>query len=160
VNSVNTGSVNFDPTSGKYTVGPSLQIGLPLHLRFEVDALYRPYSFNYTANNTTNKASGSQWRFPFLLQYRFGAPVVHPFIEAGLSFNHISDVSTAAQYITSGPGQLVENSHAGVVFGGGVEVKIPFVRVSGEIRYTREGGDYFRGITDLNQAEFLLGLRF
>jgi hypothetical protein len=69
-------------------------------------------------------------------------------------------MSSAAKNITSGPGELVHESHAGVVLGAGVDVKIPFVRVSGELRYTRQGSEDFRDISKLNQAEFLLGIHF
>jgi hypothetical protein len=154
----------FVPKSTNFTVGPAIQVNLPLSLRVEVDALYRPYKFRETISNPATflftDISASQWRFPFLLQYRFSAPVVKPFLEAGLSFDHLFDVSSAAKNITSGPGQLVHQSHAGVVIGGGVDVKIPFIRVSGELRFTRQGSADFRDLSNLNQAEFLLGVHF
>jgi hypothetical protein len=156
-------NISFVPKSTNFTVGPSFQVNLPLSLRFEVDALYRPYSF--TATGTTpvaffNDISASQWRFPFLLQYRLGTPVLKPFVEAGLSFDHLSNISAAAKNITSGPGQLVQESHAGVVLGGGVDLKIPFVRLSGELRYTHQGSADFNAVSKVNQAEFLLGIHF
>jgi hypothetical protein len=104
--------------------------------------------------------SAAQWQFPFLAQYRFNAPVVKPFVEAGLSFDHLSNISSGAKNITSGPGQLLQQSHAGVVLGAGVDLKIPFIRVSGELRYTHQGSADFRDISKLNQAEFLLGVHF
>src|SRR3954469_13360466 len=67
-------NISFVPRSTNFTVGPSLQINLPLSLRFEVDALYRPYSFREatpTLGTTgVTDISANQWRFPFLLQYR------------------------------------------------------------------------------------------
>ena len=39
-------------------------------------------------------------------------------------------------------------------------MKVPFVRVSGELRYVRQGSEDFRGLGNLNQAEFLLGIHF
>jgi hypothetical protein len=157
-------NLSFVPTSTNFTIGPSFQVNLPLSLRLEVDALYRPYSFRETGSipslTIINDISAAQWRFPLLLQYRFSAPVVKPFLEAGLSFDHLSNISAAAKNITLGPGQLVQQSHAGVVLGGGVDVKIPFIRVSGELRYTHQGSADFRDISNLNQAEFLLGIHF
>jgi hypothetical protein len=160
VNATTQNDISFIPKSTNFTVGPALQINLPLSLRFEFDALYRPYSFSEASGTFLDKVSATQWRFPFLLQYRFGPPVVKPFVEAGLSFDHLSNISAAAKNITSGPGELIHQSHAGVVLGAGVDVKIPFVRVSGELRYTRQGSDDFRDISRLNQAEFLLGIHF
>src|SRR6266436_2978879 len=71
-NATTRNNIAFIPKSTNFTVGPALQINLPLSLRFEVDALYRPYSFSETSGTFTDKVSAAQWRFPFLLQYRFG----------------------------------------------------------------------------------------
>jgi hypothetical protein len=142
--------------STNFIVGPAVQINLPASLRFEVDALYRPVSFNIG----TVDVSANQWQFPFLLQYRVKTPVVKPFLEAGLSFDHLANVSAAARAITSGPGQLVQSSHASVVLGGGLEVKVPFVRISGELRYSHQGSADFRALSNLNQAEVLIGVHF
>lgn len=168
VNNPNQLPYNFSSTSSNYTVGPSIQINLPLNLRFEFDALYRPYSFTATSNVSAPLATGlapsnvsaSQWNFPMLAQYRFKFPVVSPFVEAGLAVNHLSDVSVVGANITAGPGTLIRQTNAGVVIGGGVDVKIPFVRISGELRYTHQGSAYFANVSNLNQAELLVGVHF
>ncbi len=168
VNATNRNNIDYVAKSTNFTVGPSLRIDLPLNLRFEVDALYRPYAFDAVSTVQPPLAtsiapvhvSASQWRFPFLAQYRFKAPLVAPFVEAGVSFDHLANISSAAKNITSGPGTLIQESHAGVVLGGGVDVKIPFVRISGELRYTHQGSADFEAISKLNQAEFLLGIHF
>jgi hypothetical protein len=158
------GGIRSIPKSSNFTIGPSLQIGLPAGLRFEVDALYRPYEFVLIANTPNVSAQGSisaqQWRFPVLLQYRFGTPIVKPFLEAGVSFGHLSGLSSAAKNITSGPGRLLHDSDASAVLGAGVDLKIPFFRLSGEIRYTRQSVSYFSDFSNLNQAEILLGIHF
>ena len=164
VNAVNQNNVNFVSKSTNFTVGPALQINLPLGLRFEVDALYRPYSFSpiaqaplLTANYTV---SASQWSFPFLLQYRFKTPLVKPFVEAGVAFDHLANISAAANNITSGPGALINRSNAAVVLGAGVDLKVPIIRLSGELRYIHEGSADFQSISNLNQAEVLFGVHF
>jgi hypothetical protein len=153
----NVGSIS---KSNNFTIGPSLRIGLPGSLRLEVDALYRPYSGSLSLYKSALDFSGQQWRFPALLQYRFGTPVVKPFVEGGLSFNHLSGLSNAAKSITSGPGQLLHQSDAGIVLGAGVDVKIPLFRISGELRYTRRTVSNFANISNLNQAEVLFGIHF
>jgi hypothetical protein len=85
---------------------------------------------------------------------------VKPFVEAGLSFEHLSGISDAVKSISSGPGQLLHSSDAGIVLGAGVEVKVPFVRVSGELRYTRQTVSNFADVSNQNQAEVLIGVRF
>jgi hypothetical protein len=148
------------PKSTNFVLGPTVQINLPLSLRFEIDALYRPYSFSATNAGAATNVSAQQWQFPFLLQYRFKTPLLKPFVEAGLAFDHLANVSAAAANITSGPAQLVRQSNADVVLGAGVDAKIPFIRLSGELRYIHQGSADFRQISKLNQAEFLFGIHF
>lgn len=157
-------SVNTVVTSSNFTVGPSVQLNLPANLRVEFDALYRPYGFTLSsfllgvAGNGAG-VSGQQWSFPLLLQYRFSFPVVRPFLEVGPSFQHLTGTGSVTSAIT-GPGQLLHSSNVGIVLGGGVDVKVPFVRLSGELRYTRETTSYFANISNLNQAEVLFGVHF
>lgn len=161
VNSVTQNNVSYVANSTNFTVGPAFQVNLPLSLRIEVDALYRPYSFlarPVTPGNSqgaTSTGSASEWRFPVLLQYRFHTPLVKPFLEAGVSFNHLADISAAAQNVGS-----INESNAGFVIGGGADLKIPFVHLSGELRYTHQGSAYFEGLSNVNQAEVLFGIHF
>ena len=83
-----------------------------------------------------------------------------PYAEAGLSFDHLANLSQAAALLPAKPGAIVQTTHAGLVLGFGVDVKVPFVRLSPEIRYTRQFTSDFQGISELNQAEFLVGIRF
>jgi hypothetical protein len=144
--------------SPNFTVGPALQVSLPLSLRLEVDALYRPYSFSLGTTNGPQAVSSNQFRFPVLLQYRFGTPVVKPFVEGGLSYDRLTGISNAAKSIFT-PGQL-HQSDASVVLGVGADVKIPLFRISGELRYTRQTVSNFGDFSNLNQAEVLVGVHF
>jgi len=149
--------------STNFTVGPALRVNLPLSLRLEVDALFRPYHITIAGLNVPDDISAQQWSFPVLLQYQIKTPMplVHPFVEAGLSFDHLSGISAAAKSaIASGPGELLHQSDAGIVLGGGVDVKVPFVRVSGELRYTRATVSDFANFSNVNQAEVLVGVHF
>jgi len=148
------------PKSSNFTIGPALRVGLPAGLRLEVDALYRPYTFSLTGRTTSADISANQWRFPVLMQYRFGTPIVKPFVEVGVSFDHLSGLSNAVKNITSGPGSLIHQTDSGVVLGAGADVKIPFFRVSGELRYTRQWTSNFDSFSNLNQAEVLFGIHF
>ncbi len=161
VNSVTQNNVSYVANSTNFTVGPAFQVNLPLSLRFEVDALYRPYSFLATTvpfpnfESAASTGSASEWRFPLLLQYRFHTPIVKPFLEAGVSFDHLADISAAAQNFNS-----INESNTGFVLGGGADVNIPFIRLSGELRYTHHGSAYFEGLSNVNQAEVLFGIHF
>lgn len=146
VNTAQNSSYSVLYTGNNYIVGPSLQVNLPAGLRLEVDGLFRPVSYQLSLPfATATSISATQWQFPFLMQYRLKTPRLKPFLEAGLSFDHLSGISSAATAITSGPGQVPHTGDASVVLGGGVEVKIPFIRLSGELRYFP--GDP-RGVSD------------
>ncbi len=151
------------PKTTNFTVGPVLQVNLQLSLRLEVDALFRPYHITITGLNVSDDIKGQDWSFPVLLQYRIHTPVpmVHPFVEAGLAFDHLAGISAAAKSaIASGPGELLHQSDTGIVLGGGIDVKVPFVRVSAELRYTHATVSQFASFSNLNQAEVLVGVHF
>ncbi len=149
-------------TGSRYTIGPTIQLLLPLGIGIEADALYRPLDFQAPSANPffgLLPASGSQWRFPILLQYRLGTPLIKPFLEAGASFEHISGISKAVSSIHS-PGDLLQSSSAGLILGAGLDLKAPFVRLTPGFRYTRQSSAALRDISNQNQFEFLVGLRF
>jgi hypothetical protein len=140
----------------RYTVGPSVRVKLPLNLRIEVDALYRPYGFNsYGGDGFFAAVSGQQWRFPVLLQHPFGTRLLQPFVEGGVSFEHLVNLQGA-----SGATVPDHSSTTGLVFGAGVDLHLAVFRISGELRYTREFDSYFNNASNLNQAEVLFGVRF
>src|SRR5450755_1231956 len=72
-----------------FTTGPSLQVNLPAGFRVEIDALYRPIAYQLATAALSSNVSASQFRFPVLLQRHLGSfPLVKPYAEAGLSFDH------------------------------------------------------------------------
>ena len=170
-------------------MGPTVQIHLPLHLAVEFNVLYRRLNYDnnfYTRSpssgegfiNTNNVAN--KWEFPLLMKYRFSGAAVHPFVVAGVSVNRINGTGrvratgqrtfTEWHYtrIVSPSGfaleELARLSTGGFVLGGGVEIPLSFIRISGEMRYTRWAHENFRKGTqfrsNLNQADFLLGISF
>jgi hypothetical protein len=156
--------INYLRNSTLFTIGPSVQVNLPAGFRVEIDALYRPVAYQIASANLYAgllNVSASQFRFPVLLQYHFGRfHLIKPYAEAGLSFDHLSNLSQAASLLSTQPGAIVETTNAGLVLGFGADIKVPFVRISPEIRYTRQFASEFLQISQLNQAEFLVGIRF
>lgn len=183
---------SFVPTSSsedaylrRYTVGPTVEIHLPLHLSFEVDALYRRGGYNYAATGDflehatpvtvalatiTQHATANDWQIPFLAKWEPGSGHFRPFVDAGPTYRHISGVSGVASATgeSTFTNSEATNSHgnaAGVSVGAGVDVKLFWLRISPEIRYTRwfsqpSIGSFATAITDADQADFLLGLSF
>jgi hypothetical protein len=155
-NTTTVNGISFLPKSANFTVGPTVQLNLPFRLRLEFDALVRPATFR--ASDLVSNTSATEWRFPFLVQYRLGkGKLFQPFIGVGASFEHLYQIGNA---ITSGPGSIATNSPGGMVLEGGVDAKLKLFRVSGELRYTRQFNDSILDVSQLNQAEFLLGVRF
>lgn len=147
----NGGKFTFSHNTDHFILGPSVELHLPFHLGIEADALYRRYDIGGTVNH---------WEFPILAKYRLSvAPILHPFVDAGPSFNHVSD-----------PGKLLDRPHAGTAgftIGAGIEIKALLIRISPEIRYTRWGNKNIdlsasnSGLSsNQNQAEFLVGITF
>ena len=149
--------------SKNYIVGPMVELRLPFHLAVEADALYRPLNvttstINGTTVTATTSSDYSSWEFPILAKYRFGFPIVHPYLEAGPSFR------TTANSISN-------LSNNGVTLGAGVEVQALLLRVAPEFRYTHWSSDsrpapssLLGGLTPFSskqdQVEFLVGFSF
>lgn len=141
---------SFNAYRPNYTIGPFVEIRLPLNLAIEFDALYESLRFDYSAgrsglaleNSTTRAAS---WQFPLLLKYRFGSARVRPYVAGGVAAYYIGDIRQTGEIITSLPEDVrttlsrVGNSFAngGGVVGGGLEVRLGPLRIGPEIRFTR-----------------------
>ena len=177
-----SGSAYFSDRA-PFVLGPSFEVGLPLGLSVEVDALYRRVRYNSTnpvsilvfppPPPTTTRTTGQVWEFPFLVKYRVAGGPIRPYLSAGLSFRRLAsfDQRTFAPgdltpiQSTDQPQELKGRNAAGPTVGGGLEFRVPFLRISTEIRYTRWGSSSFRSAlgglaTQLNQADFLLGIAF
>ena len=149
--------INYLRNSTLFTIGPTLQVNLPAGFRIEIDALYRPVAYQiattFFVGNVITNVSASQFAFPVLLQYHVGRyHLIKPYAEAGFSFATLTNLEHAAT--------IVKTNNAGLVLGFGTDIKIPFVRISPEIRYTRQFASDFLQISQLNQAEVLVGIRF
>jgi hypothetical protein len=148
--------VSYIAKSPKFTVGAGIQVNLPLHLRIELDALARGASFR--ASNLLADTNATEWRFPLILQYRFGSDsVIRPFVGIGTSFQHLYQIKNA---VTSGPGSFVSNSPAGLLIDGGLDFNLKPIRISAELRYTRQFNDGVIRLSELNQTDFLVGFHF
>jgi hypothetical protein len=136
-----------------------LELHLPLGFSVEADGLYHPLNIVFenrvvplgTFRSSTNITS---WEFPIVGKFHLGFPIVKPYIEAGPSFRWIG---SNFPYV----------SNHGVTFGLGVDLKIARMRIGPDIRYTRWGSDAalprgvnFQAPSNVNQAEFLIGISF
>lgn len=151
---------SYHPASGRYTIGPIVELHLGARLSVEFDALYRPVKYRVTRGGFAPEDgdSGSAWQFPLLLKYRLSGGLVAPYIAGGVAFNHLSGFEKLRE--------LTKASSDGLVAGAGLEGHLPIVRLAAEIRYTRwrtanlqsMPGGY--GLSNLNQLEALVGFAF
>jgi opacity protein-like surface antigen len=137
-----------------YTLGPFVEVRLPFQFSVEADALYRGYNFTVASASTQASTHASSWDFPIVAKYHFFKGPVKPYVEGGLDFSHLSDVT---QVLAPN-----HNSNFGIVLGAGVQLNLLVLRISPEIRYTGDALKNFTGVLDSNrnQVAFLVGIGF
>jgi hypothetical protein len=165
----------IDTETKRYIIGPMVELRLPAGLAIEADALYSRAKFSSVfgaaGSILTAPFDTDSWEFPILLKYKFGAASTvgasaRPYIGAGASFRRLSGVSSIGSFITGNRSGEVDRNNTGFVAGGGVEVKVLFIRVAPEFRFTYWGTDHFtEGLanilkTNKAQGQFLIGLYF
>ena len=160
----------------RYLVGPTVQLNLPFRFSIEVDALYRRLGYEYNqfagpGSPTSTRTVANSWEFPVLGKYAIWGGAVRPFVDAGANFRHISGVEQLRSTLNTinvsvAAPEFNKDNDIGFVFGGGVEFKLGYVRITPEFRYTRWGSENFRDPvasllrTNKNQGDFILGLTF
>jgi len=133
---------------GDVILGPMIELRLPFGLAIEGNALYR----RWDAEGPLDRGSASTWDFPIYAKVALAGVNIRPYAGGGINFQHLGDVG---RFLS---GAQVESNRRGFLGAGGVEIKIPFVRVSPEIRYTRWGSS--GPLRSSNQLDFLIGLSF
>lgn len=154
------GRTAISVSNGSFIFGPTVGVRLPAGLSVELDLLYR----NFKLRSPLNVTGGRAWEFPVQLRWA-GPGVVSPLFGAGVSFRNLGGLGRLPD-IANNVGILKDDKSAGLVLGAGVQIKIPLVRITPELRYTRWGGvdvnDPFRRIYQVNrnQFDFLIGVNF
>jgi hypothetical protein len=146
-------SGSLTPESKRYIVGPKLEVRLPLHLSFEVDALYRRIGFTgYESSpffSAIRRERDNSWEFPMIGKYHFPGTArlgLHPFAGIGYAQRTLSGSAVSSgSYLNVGTGVTTyySNSHStvgltmtqGLVISGGVELGARHLLISPELRY-------------------------
>lgn len=178
-NAASSGSIRYLANTKRYTIGPELDVNLPLGLAIEFNALYRRLDFDSTGNGVDvvvrQATKANAWDFPVLLKWRFAPGPIRPYVSAGPTFRNLSNIEQVQNFFvlpgnvqttstTSQPAELQNRFTTGFTVGGGVQLG-GRVRFSPEIRYTRWGWETFRSVNSLlksnpDQVQFLVGLTF
>ena len=158
-----------------FVIGPAVELRLFAGLSAEADLFYRKIQYTSTSQGAgaiSSRTQGQAWEIPVLAKYRTPGELTRAFISAGLSYRRLarfeqrtSIPGSSAPQVSGEPPELDNRSTAGATIGGGVELSVPLLRISAELRYTRWGSSSFRSAlsglaTQLNQADFLLGIMF
>ena len=167
--------------SKRYIVGPMVELGLPLGLSLEVDALYQRQGylsgFSSFEGSSTDRVRANAWEVPILLKYKLPVPLLKPFVEAGVaprlmngaSVNSIySNVDILTGVVTNGQSHGAANwpNSVGTVLGAGVQFGFRSLRLAPEVRSTRwnstpinASGPYgYEFHSAQNQVDVLLGV--
>jgi hypothetical protein len=165
--------------TGRWTVGPTLELHLVSGLSFETDALFRGYTVVNTYvlaptdsswSQSTVKSSVKAWDFPLLLKYRLPVGAVRPFLDGGYSFTHESTdafgsfASILSTSLPSGTALTTVNGTfngefqssrnlRGPAAGVGVEFRHGRIKIAPEVRYTHLN-------PNTNLATVLVGVTF
>lgn len=168
--SVLTAGNSYSEQTTPLTVGPTAELLLPFGLGLEVDALYRRFSYNRTSGQfASTGVRSNSWEFPLLVKYRAPGVFVRPFADGGLSFRTLQGLTQFGSSLLPGgdPAELRNNSSRGLVLGAGLEVHLPFVRLSPELRFTHWGSKAFQSLDNgaslssrQNQLDLLVGITF
>jgi len=169
--------------SGRYVVGPTLELTLPLRFSIEFDALYRRQG--YSASNGTPlytaflREADNVWEFPLLAGYRIPLPGIRPFAEVGWaprimhgyrdeSGSYLTQLNPATFTYYSGRTHVDWPTTHGVVVGGGIQFAAGRFQFAPEVRYTHWNQQVINGSfpdgpsygSTQNQLDILLGIHY
>jgi hypothetical protein len=166
--------------SKRYTVGPMLDLRLPLRLGIEFDVLYQPVG--YTAQNFdfdffTSRERSNSWEFPVIAKYRLpgfarAAPYVGigyaPRVVYGSRVDGVIEYDQRGNIIAVSSTKLDTNFDTthGLVIEGGFKLPVSRFHIAPEIRYTRWNKSFlnlgglhgFGYSSQQDQVEVLFGL--
>lgn len=176
----------FQAKTKRYTIGPVVDIGLPLGFGVEFGAMYKRFDQNSVAVTITGfttigetsfpiqrtadmSAVGHSWEFPVAVQYHFSKSIIRPYVEGGISFNHLGatyDFENAS-FPSPVPRQPpftiapIRSSfgRAGGLLGMGVDLKFHVIHVTPGLRYTHYNETRF-WLPSTNPVDFLVGFTF
>jgi hypothetical protein len=150
--SVATGQQPVLSQSNNYIVGPVVELRLPFGFAIEADGLYRGTEYQVTnGGSVPTTIKSSSWEIPYLAKFRFPIPLLKPFVLAGGAYRTFNDL----------PSQITP-THNAIVVGGGLELRLGKLRLSGEGRYLRWGEPPANAVVHLirSQGELLFGVIF
>lgn len=132
-----------------WTVGPVVEIDLPLRFGIEFDLLYRRVGLKEFFRGS--EVRGNVWDFPLLAKYRLRSGLVEPYVGGGWTYRRLGDLLQPP----------ASQSH-GAVVSAGLRISSRRMKLSPELRYTHwPNQDVQSGFrTKKNQIEAMFGVTF
>lgn len=158
----------------RFLVGPTVRLQLDSGVGFEAGALRKPIGFRYAFGRpglgfAEYETEAAAWEFPLLFHYGDARGRRAPYVSAGISLRRIAGASQTGRECTQLPSvvctsftptelrELHNPTTAGLVIGGGMEVRLAWLRLSPEVRFTRWLSRPFTDpIASGNQVELLM----
>jgi hypothetical protein len=181
---INTSGL-WSSKTNRYTLGPAFEVRLPARFAIETTALYKRLHHTYTlrtfslSGNSLDvliKTTAGRIEFPMVLKYRLPA---RTFVGAGGAVAHVFGTNMREHFCSKPYNRsdwtcfdrkqdfdfTLENATTfGYVAVGGVEIKVSWIRIVPEVRYTRWTRSAFQSdgglASNRNQAEVFLGFLF
>ena len=161
--------------TGRFTLGPDVQVRLRHDLAVDINLLYKRGEFGFQSDPA--RAAVRRLELPIQLRYRLPGPGLRPWIEIGMSFNRVVSVAGSDECGQPGSGgrlfclggvpaiEMRHRSTHGPVLGAGVEFRKNRLQLDSEIRVTRWVDRNFGTResplqSNLTQIEVLVAVRF
>jgi hypothetical protein len=178
-----SGFDNFNASidTGRWTVGPSVELHLYRGFSFDTGMLFRGYStktaFLFEGDGTaivySTHTTARDFDFPLLLKYRFLSGPRRPFVEGGVVWTHesvdriyaVSSSILPGATISQPPTTTTSDSPApmtlfGVAAGVGAEFKYRKLRIAPEFRFTSYLDHFGIGSVQRRELAILFGVSF
>jgi hypothetical protein len=181
-----TGIPENEMQTNRFTFGPVVNVTLIRGVSLEFGALYKRLDQQATATTVLGYVDlgdddsyailgrhrvstvGRSWEFPIAAQYHFSLRSVRPYVESGLSFNHLTNIFGYPPFAPFVVGSTFEPTHhtvhrRGFLIGAGAEIKYHFIHLTPGIRLTRYATRLYDTTVPppgTTAVDFLLGFRF
>jgi hypothetical protein len=180
-----TGIPGNEMQTKRYTIGPVVNISLLRGVNIEVGAMYKRINQQglaavltgyvdlgddsyYTRQFYRVSAAGRSWEFPIAAQYHFKSRSIRPYVEGGLSYNHLTNIYGYWNPGLFAVGSRFEPTHnvvnrRGLLFGVGADINHHFIHLTPGIRLTRYPTRLYDTTVPppgTNSVDFLVGFRF
>mgnify|MGYP001131218038 CR=1 FL=1 len=167
-----TGLTTYSLNLRRYSVGPSVEAGLPWRLRIESGFLYRRFDdtavdFKGPSWWTAYRSRGNRWEVPVVVKREWGANHVRPFLGAGGLWSRVpaTDLEVERFYDAAQPplsvsrGEGASGNTGGWIVTGGLRFRAAgALKITPEVRFTRHTSALW--LPSRNQVDFFLGLGF